>query len=115
PKVNPAAYDAFLQGRSYFVWGSNSHEEFIKAQGFFEQAIKRDPNFALAYVGLADSYVYMGSQRWVPPQQAYTRAGENLGKALELDPALGEAHSSQGWLSWRYEWNWPTAEKEFRV
>jgi eukaryotic-like serine/threonine-protein kinase len=114
PRVDPAAYDAFLQGRSLFVWGSNSLEGFRKAQSFFQQAIQRDPNLALAYVGLADSYVYMGSQRWLPPQEAYAQARENLRKALELDPTLGEAHSSLGWVSWRYEWNWATAEKELR-
>jgi len=114
PRVDPVAYDAFLQGRSYFVWGANSQEGFTKARILFEQAIQKDPNLALAYVGLADSYVYMGSQRWVPPPQAYAHAREALRKALELDPTLGEAHSSLGWLTWRYDWNWPTAEKEFR-
>jgi serine/threonine protein kinase/tetratricopeptide (TPR) repeat protein len=115
PRVDPAAYDAFLQGRSYFALGANSEEEgFRKAESFFQQAIQRDPNLALAYVGLADTYVYMGSQRWLPPQEAYTNAREDLRKALELDPTLAEAHSSLGWMSWRYEWNWSTAEEEFR-
>ncbi len=114
PRVDPAAYDAFLQGRSYFQWGSNSLEGFRKAQQLFEQAIQRDPNLALAYVGLADSYVYMGSQRWVPPQEASAHAREALHRALELDETLGPAHSSLGWLSWRYDWNWPVAEREFR-
>jgi eukaryotic-like serine/threonine-protein kinase len=114
PQVNPAAYDAFLRGRSYFEWGSTSREGFGRALSFFRQAIQQDPNLAIAYVGLADSYIYMGSQRWVPPQDAYVKAREALGKALELDHTLGEAHSSLGWLSWRYDWNWPTAEKEFR-
>jgi tetratricopeptide (TPR) repeat protein len=112
PSVDPAAYDAFLQGRSYFVWGSNSVEGFRAAQSFFRQAIQKDPNLALAYVGLADSYVYMGSQRWVAPQEAYAKAHEALQKALALDQTLGEAHSSLGWMSWRYDWNWPVAEKE---
>jgi len=115
PRVDPAAYDAFLQGRSYFVWGSNSVEGFRAAQRFFQQAIEKDPNLALAYVGLADSYVYMGSQRWVAPQEAYAKAHEALKKALALDQTLGEAHSSLGWMSWRYDWNWPVAEKEFRL
>jgi serine/threonine protein kinase/Tfp pilus assembly protein PilF len=114
PRVDPAAYDAFLQGRSNFVWGANSREGFTKAQRLFEQAIQKDPNLALAYVGLADSYVYMGSQRWVPPQEASAHAGAALRKALELDPTLGEAHSSLAWLSWRYDWNWPVAEREFK-
>jgi serine/threonine protein kinase/Tfp pilus assembly protein PilF len=114
PRVDPAAYDAFLQGRSYFVWGSTSVEGFQKAQSYFNKAVQQDPHLALAYVGLADSYMYTGAQRWLPPQEAYTHARENLGKALELDSTLGEAHSSLGWLSWRYDWNWPAAEKEFR-
>src|SRR5438477_4190124 len=114
PRVDPAAYDAFLQGRSYFSWGSSAEEGFRKAQTFFRQAIQKDPNLALAYVGLADSYVYLGSQRWVLPQEASAHAREAVNKALELDPSLGEAHSSLGWLNWRYEWNFPTAEKEFR-
>ena len=114
PRVDPVAYDAFLQGRSYFQWGSSSIEGYKKAQILFEQAIRKDPSLALAYVGLADSYVYMGSQRWAPPQEAYTHAREALRKALELDETLGEAHSSLGWLSWRYDWNWPLAEREFK-
>ena len=85
-----------------------------KALGFFQQAIQKDPSFPLAYVGLADSYIYLGSQRWIPPQEAYAHGKEALLKALELDDSLGEAHASLGWLSWRYEWNWPQAEKEFR-
>ena len=115
PRVDPAAYVAFLQGRSYFVWGSNSAEGFRVAQRFFQQAIQKDPNLALAYVGLADSYVYMGSQRWVAPQEAYANARGALQKALALDQTLGEAHSSLAWMSWRYDWNWPVAEKEFRL
>ena len=113
-KVDPAAYDAFLQGRAYFVWGSTSREGFTKAQKLFQQAIDKDPNLALAYVGLADSYIYMGSQRWVPPSEAFARGTQALHKALELDQSLGEAHSSLGWLEWRFDWNFPLAEKEFR-
>src|SRR5215469_8985864 len=77
-RVDPAAYDAFLQGRSYFGWGANSREGFTKAQAFFQQAIQKDPGLALAHVGLADSYVYLGSQRWVLPQDAYAHAHEAL-------------------------------------
>jgi serine/threonine protein kinase/Tfp pilus assembly protein PilF len=113
PRVDPVAYDAFLQGLSYFQ-RDFSQEEFRKAQKFFEQAIQKDPSLAIAYVGLADSYVNMGSQRWVPPQEAHAHAQEAVRKALELDETLGEAHSSLGWLSWRYDWNWPLAEREFK-
>lgn len=65
-------------------------------------------------MGLADSYVYLGSQRWILPQDAYAHAHEALCKALELDESLAEAHSSLGWLNWRYDWNFPVAEREFR-
>jgi len=114
PRVDPVAYDAFLQGRSYFQRGAASQDGYRKAQGFFEQAIQRDASFALAYVGLADSYLISGSQRWLSPAKAYGPAKEALRKALELDETLGEAQSSLGWLSWRYEWNWPMAEREFK-
>ena len=114
-RVDPSAYDAFLQGSSYFIWGSNSRDDFIKAQSFFEQAIQQDPNLAIAYVGLANTYTYSGSQRWISPQQAYTQASAALHKALALDDSLGEAHCAMGWLAWRFEWDWPKAEKEFRT
>jgi TolB-like protein/Tfp pilus assembly protein PilF len=113
-RVDPAAYDAFLQGRSYFERGANSREGFKQAQIFFQQAIQHDPKFALGYVGLADYYLYLGSQRWVLPREASSGGREALLKALDLDPTLGEAHSSLGWLNWRYDWNFAVAEKEFR-
>jgi serine/threonine protein kinase/Tfp pilus assembly protein PilF len=112
-KVDPAAYDAFLQARALFMWGSTP-DGFKKAQILFQQAIDKDPSLALAYVGLADSYVYRGSQRWVSPAEAHAHASEALRKALELDPTLGEAHSTLGWMSWRFDWDFPKAEKEFR-
>jgi TolB-like protein/DNA-binding winged helix-turn-helix (wHTH) protein len=61
PRVAPADYDVFLKRSSYFVWGSNSRDAFVKAQSFFEQAIQQDPHLALAYLGLANSDIYSGS------------------------------------------------------
>jgi TolB-like protein/Tfp pilus assembly protein PilF len=109
--VNPQAYEAFLKGRS-----SNgiTLKGLKEAQAYFEEAVQRDPSFALAYVGLADSYVSLGSFRWLAPQEAYRHANETIRKAVELNPNLGEAHSTLGWLNWRYEWDWATAEKEFK-
>src|SRR5579864_3733419 len=113
PTVDPEAYDEFLQGR--FTWRTvNTQEGLRKAQMFFDQAIQKDPSFALAYVGLASSYIGLGSLRWLSPQEAEVHASEALRKALELDETLGEAHSILGWLSWRFEWNWPIAEREFK-
>ena len=111
PVVNPEAYEAFLKGRSFLY--AFTLPKMKRAKTYFEEAIEKDPGFALAYAGLADSYQYLGSFRWLPPQEAYRGANESIRKALELNETLGEAHSTLGWLSWRYDWDWRTAEKEF--
>jgi serine/threonine protein kinase/TolB-like protein/Flp pilus assembly protein TadD len=109
--VKPEAYEDYLKGRFY---GTNGTRATLKqAQGYYEDAIRKDPTFALAYVGLADCYLDQGAYRLVPPQEAYRRGGEAIHKSLQLDEALGEAHSSLGYFDWRFEWNWPQAEKEF--
>jgi eukaryotic-like serine/threonine-protein kinase len=113
--VNPAAYEAYLKGRFYETTGFSTLRETKNAQSYFEEAIQKDSGFALAYVGLADCYENLGSFRWVPPQDAYRPAKEAVKKALRLDETLGEAHTTLGWLSWRYDWDWPTAEREFNL
>ena len=111
PGITPAAYDAFLKGRASSTF---TPDGLKSGKAYFEEAIQKDPRFALAYVSLADTYIHLGDFRWISPQEAYSHANENVRKALELHPNLGEAHTSLGWLSWRFEWDWPTAEKEFR-
>jgi tetratricopeptide (TPR) repeat protein len=111
--VNPAAYEAYLKGRFYETTNFSTLRGTKNAQSYFEEAIQKDSGFALAYVGLADCYENLGSFRWVPPPDAYRPAKEALNKALRLDETLGEAHTELGWLSWRYDWDWPTAEREF--
>jgi len=112
PAVNPSAYEAYLKGSSYRPVGTQV--AIKQAQGYFEEAVREDPNFALAYVGLADCYLDLGAYRWVPPQEAYRHGSEAIRKALELDGTLGEAHSSLGYLDWNYSWDWQAAEREFR-
>ena len=111
--VNPQAYEAYLRGRAY-AYGDFKRQSLRKAQAYFEEAVRKDPGFSPAYVGLADTYEGLGSIRWIPPQEAFLHAGEAVSKALELDNNLGEAHSSLGRLEWRYAWDWPNAEREFR-
>ena len=111
--VNPAAYEAYLKGRSYFTTASTP-QTLKLAESYFEEAIRKDPGFALGYVGLADCYQTLGQFRWLAPQEAYRPAKEAIRKALELDGTLGEAHSSLAGLSWQYEWDWRTAEREFK-
>ncbi len=113
PAVDPRAYEAYLRGRSFYR--SAGTEATIKqGQAYFQEAVQRDPGFALAYVGLADCYMDLGTYRWVDPHDAYQQGAEAIRKALQLDQRLGEAHSSLGYFNWNYAWDWPAAEKEFR-
>ena len=111
--VNPDAYDAYLKGRIYFVNEFTKADSLKKAQHLFEEAIQKDPNFALAYAGLADSYVYLAFAGALQKDQAYQSAKEALAKALELDDSIGEAYDTLGLLSWRFDWNWDAADREF--
>lgn len=110
--VNPEAYEAYLKARSFEQQGT--YQGTANAKGYFEKSIQADPTFALGYVGLGDNYLDQGAFRLIPPQQAYRRGREAINKALTLDQTLAEAHSTLAYLSWQYEWNWPTAERECR-
>jgi serine/threonine protein kinase/Tfp pilus assembly protein PilF len=113
PAVNPKAYEAYLNGRSLYEF-ADTQVSIKRAQSHFEEAIREDPNFALAYVGLAESYLELGAFRWMPPQDAYRHGSEAVHKALELDDTLGEAHSTLGYLDWQFSWDWQAAEREIR-
>ena len=111
--VNPGAYDAYLRGRLYFVNEFTKPDSLKKAQGYFEESTQKDPNFALAYAGLADTYVYLAFAGALQKDQAYRSAKEALAKALELDDSIGEAHDTLGLLSSEFDWDWDTADREF--
>jgi tetratricopeptide (TPR) repeat protein len=111
---NAEAYQAYLKGR--YHWNKRTEEAFKKSLEYFQQAIENDPSYALAYAGLADSfnllglYVYHG----LPPGEAYPRAKAAAVQALEIDDTLAEAHTSLAWAKFRFDWDWPGAEREFR-
>ena len=84
-----------------------------KAKRYFEESMQKDPNFALAYAGLADTYVYLALAGALQKDQAYRSAKEAVAKALELDDSIGEAHDTLGVLNWQFDWNWEAAEREF--
>ncbi|MGD1082747.1 MAG: tetratricopeptide repeat protein [Candidatus Sulfotelmatobacter sp.] len=111
--MNPAAYDAYLKGRLYFTTEFTKPDSLRKAQHDFEEAIQKDPNFALAYALLADTYVFLAYTGALQRDQAYRSAKEALVKALELDDSIGEAHDTLGALSWRFDWDWDAADREF--
>jgi TolB-like protein/DNA-binding winged helix-turn-helix (wHTH) protein/Tfp pilus assembly protein PilF len=111
--VNPAAYDDYLRGRLYFTNEFTNPDSLRKAKRYFEDAIQKDPNFALAYAGLADTYVFLAYAGALQKDLAYRSAKNALSKALQLDDSIGEAHDTLGALSSFFDWDWETADREF--
>jgi tetratricopeptide (TPR) repeat protein len=112
--VNPEAYEAYLKGR--YFWNKRTADGLKKAIDYFNQAIEKDPNYAQAYSGLADSYALLGDWEYgvLAPKEAFPRAKAAATKALELDNALGEAHTSLAFSLDLFDWDWASAEREFR-
>jgi TolB-like protein/DNA-binding winged helix-turn-helix (wHTH) protein/Tfp pilus assembly protein PilF len=110
--VSTEAHEAYLKGR--FYWNKRTDEGFQRAITYFEQAIRDDSNYAQAYAGLADSYVLLGYYSALAPEEAYPRAKAAAKKALELDPTLGEAHTSLAGALQDYDWNWPEVEQQHK-
>ena len=109
---NAEAYQLFLQGRYY--WHKSTDEARIESGEYFQRAIEKDPNYALAYAGLADSYAVMAFFGQMPPKQAWRKSEEAGVKALAIDDALGEAHFSLAVVKAWYDWDWPGGEREFK-
>jgi DNA-binding winged helix-turn-helix (wHTH) protein/TolB-like protein/Tfp pilus assembly protein PilF len=109
--LSSEAYQLDLKGR--FFWNRRTEEGLQKGIGYFEQAIAQEPEYALAYVGLADSYNVMGFYSFLPPDQAFPKAKVAAGKALELDQDLAEAYNSLAYANLYYDWNFESAEKAF--
>jgi TolB-like protein/Tfp pilus assembly protein PilF len=105
------AYRLYLMGR--FFWNKYSREGVEKGIDYFQQAIKHDPNYALAYAGLADAYHRL-SNLYVPPAEALPKARAAAVKAVELDDLLAEAHSALGLLKMYYDHDWEGAEREYK-
>ena len=111
--VNPAAYDAYLKGHLYFTTEFTKPDSLRKAQHLFDEAIQKDPNFALAYSGLGDTYIYLAFAGALPKETAYRSAKEELAKAMSLDDSIGEAYDALGALNWRFDWDWDAADRAF--
>jgi len=115
PSVNPEAYEAYLRGKYYMTNQFSTPHQLNLAKGYFEESIQKDPNLALAYAGLADSYLYLAFFRQLSPQVAYGPAKAAVEKALSLDHGIGEAHDTLAALSWRFEWDWAATERELNL
>ncbi|MFZ0478622.1 MAG: winged helix-turn-helix domain-containing protein [Terriglobales bacterium] len=106
------AYDLYLKGR--FFWNKRTGQGFQQAIDYFLQAIAKDPNYARAYTGLADSYALLGGYSTTPQTVSMPKARAAALKALELDPGLAEAHTSLALITENFDYDWGTAEKEYR-
>jgi serine/threonine-protein kinase len=109
---DPEAYRIYLQGRHH--WNRWTEDGFYKAIEYFQQAVEKDPRYALAYTGVAESYVLLGWNSYLPPKDAFPKAKVAALTALEFDPELGEAHSPLAAMLWLFEWNWQEANKRFK-
>src|SRR5437870_7694680 len=111
--ANPEAYQLYLNGRYHANKGTD--DGLIKGIEYFQQAIAKDPNYALAYASLADSYVELGGWlTYLPPSEAGPKAKAAAMKALELDDSLAEAHAALARAQYYFGWDWPSAEREFK-
>jgi tetratricopeptide (TPR) repeat protein len=109
--VNPAAHVAYLQGR--YLWNRWRTEPIKQSLARYEEALAADPGYALAYAGLADSYSVLGNTNVLPPDEAYPRAKTAALQGLALDGTRAELHASLAYVHRFYDWDWPSAEREF--
>lgn len=112
PTENIEAYNLYLKGR--FYWNKRHGEAVKKSIGLFQDAIGLDPEFALAYAGLADAYNTLGTYNYAPPAQAYPRGKVAALKALEMDERLAQTYAAFGCISSIYDWDWAGAEDAFK-
>jgi TolB-like protein/Flp pilus assembly protein TadD len=110
--VNPEAHEAYLKGRYY--WSMRTQGGLKESLEYFQEAIEKDPGYALAYAGLADSYLVLAVYAVMAPREGIPRAKAAGFKALEMDETLAEAHTSLGVARWSYDWDWVGAEQEFK-
>ena len=109
--TNPAAYELFLKGRYY--WNKRTEDGLKRSVEHFKLAIEKDPDFALAFAGLAESYTTLGIYGTLPPKEVMPLAREAAEHALDLDPGLAEAHTSLGCVRAMYDWDWE-ADEDFK-
>ena len=105
------AYTSYLEGR--YHWNKRTEDELETSVGCFRAAIERDPAYAVAYAGMADAYVTLGTYGAMPPTEVMSSAKAALEKALEIDPALAEAYACRGCVRSVFDWSWAEGERDF--
>lgn len=112
-RIPANAYETYLRGQYY--WNQRTTEGDRRSLEQFQQAIKLDPEYALAYVGLADAWIGLGYYSVLPPKECFPHAEEAALEALKIDPNLGAAHASLGFVAFEYDWDGVRAEHEFKL
>ncbi len=112
PTANPEAYELYLKGR--FFWNKRTGVDLRKSIDYFDQAVAKDPSYALAYAGLADAYVLLSGFGAASPKDSLPEAKAAAEKGLDLDGTLGEAHASLAQALLAYDFNFARANREFR-
>lgn len=111
--VNPEAHELYLKGQyHYYRWRA---EEFEKAVSYFQRAIAVDPEYSVAYLGLAKTYGWQWIVGAIPPNEAFPKFRQALERALQIDDTVPEAHYVKAVAAWYFYWNWAEAEKEFKL
>ena len=110
--TNPEAYNLYLKGRHF--WNLRTKEGINKALDYFQQAIEKDPAYAVAYSGLADCFNALGFYSALSPNESFPKAKAAALKAIEIDETLAEAHTSLAYASLYYDWDWLRAESRFK-
>jgi tetratricopeptide (TPR) repeat protein len=112
--VNPEAYDAYLRGR--FYQNKRTESALRKSVEYFQQAIQKDPSYALAHAGLADSYTLLGQLLYavLPPSETMPKSKAAALWALQIDNALGEARTSLAYIELIYDWDWVKSQEDFK-
>jgi len=111
-QIDPEAHENYLKGRYYF--NQRTVDALNKSIAYFNEAIAKNPDYALAYSGLADDYAVLGFRGGVPSKDALSRAKAAALKAVELDDKLADAHASLAFIAETHEWDWATAEREYK-
>jgi TolB-like protein len=110
--LDPLAYENYLKGRYYL--NQRTEEALKKSIVLFQDAIARDPNYALAYCGMADTYALLGFRGGLPSREMLSQAKAAAAKAVQLNDRLPDAHVSLAFIAETHEWNWRTAEREYK-
>lgn len=108
---NVEAYQLFLKGQ--YSWNKHTRDDVLKSIEFYNQALEKDPHYALAYYGLSAAYGVLGNN-FMPPREAFPKAKAYAAKAIEIDETLAEAHGAMAAVNLYYDWDWAAAEKELK-